>query len=131
MDSASDHVCGRRILALPNTDVGEAVIFPGQVQKIAEGFIKQTLIAYPRTVDALLSHPLLPDWYRRLAEELTRMQTEAAAMRKAFDPAQEILAWAGGFVESTLARADASRNDSVREIRSTLPQDDPTPPGAA
>ena len=118
-------------MALPNADVGEAVIFPSQVQKIAEGFIKQTLVAYPRTVDALLSHPLLPDWYRRLAEELTRMQTEAAALRKPFDPAQEILAWAGGFVESTLTRADASRNASVREIRDTLPQGDPTPPGAA
>lgn len=111
MDSASDHVCGRGISDLQDTDVGEAVIFPSQVQKIAEGFIRQTLVAYPRTVDALLSHPLLPDWYRRVADELTRMQTEAAAMRKPFDPAQEILAWAGGFVESTLTRADASMSD--------------------
>lgn len=107
------------------------MIFPGQVQKIAEGFIKQTLIAYPRTVDALLSHPLLPDWYRRLAEELTRMQTEAAAMRKPFDPAQEILAWAGGYVESALVRAESSRGSYNREVRATLPENEQTAPGAS
>lgn len=78
------------------------MIFASFCQATVEDFLKTALKAYPNTLYAILSHPKLPDWYKSLAEELTRQEALNAAENKPFNAANELRIWAASFVEHCL-----------------------------
>lgn len=103
------------------------MIFAGQVKEITEAYLRSTsLRSYPKTLDALLSHPELPEWYRRVAEELTRQQALSIAQDLSFNPVYEIMSWASEYVRTALGQGDAKLKPdsySARVIQPTAIQE--------
>lgn len=84
------------------------MIYPGQVQTVAEKFLIETLTKWPKMVDALISHPKWKEWCVRIADELSKQEIIAEVEDKPFNPIKEISVWAASYAQHTLDRVEAN-----------------------
>lgn len=94
------------------------MIYKTDVKLVAESFLKKALCKYPHTLDVLLSHPRLPEWYEILALELTKLEAEAIMLNQNFNHTKLIQHWVTGYVEHALA---PNKDKHLREVASTIP----------
>lgn len=78
------------------------MIFKTHVQRVSEEFLISAVKSYPHTLQALLSHPKLPQWYENVAQELTKQEAEASIKGEPFNADNAIRTWAAGYVAHAL-----------------------------
>lgn len=93
------------------------MIYKTEVKEIAEAFLKKALIKYPHTLDALLSHPRLPEWYEILSHELTKLEAESIMMNQNFNHHTLIHHWVTGYVEHALS---PNKDKHLKVVPSTI-----------
>jgi hypothetical protein len=97
------------------------MIFKAEVEALVERFIGDALKAYPNTLQAILSHPRLPEWYATLADELTRLKAIAASQGEDLDLVKAVNLWAAKFVEHTI---NESTHPHKKTVQNTLAKED-------
>lgn len=97
------------------------MILESQVKSITEKFIRSALKDYPNTVEVLLDHPSIGEWYKRVAAELSIQEAAAFAQGQPFSGTNEVMSWAAGYVRHVLEKAEASTVSAGSDQRSPTP----------